>query len=59
MKSPAKSQLVSCGMDIFSKYIKYLKGPKVLGKATVVEHDRVISTPALKHVLIYDLALRK
>ena len=29
MKSPAKSQLVSCGMDIFQKYIKFPKGPKV------------------------------
>ena len=30
-----------------------------MGKATVDEHDKVISTPSLKHVLIYDLAIRK
>ena len=31
----------------------------MIGKTTVDKHDRVISTPALKHVLIYDLAIRK
>ena len=50
MRSSAKSQLVSCGMDMFSRYIKYLKGPEVWGKATVDEHDKVISTPALTHL---------
>ena len=59
MKCLSKSQLVFCGMDIFDKYIKLVLGPKLGGMATVDEHDKPISNPTLKHVLIYDLAIRK
>ena len=58
-KCPAKSQLVSCSIDAFEKYIKYLLGPRVRVLVTVDESDKPVSAPKLNHVLIYDLAIRK
>ena len=48
----------SSTLDFWTRYIDFLFGQKVWGLATKDEFSRPVATPTLKHVLVFDMALR-
>jgi hypothetical protein len=46
-------------MQMFQHYTDWLFGPDVWGKASLGVDGQPVATPALKHVLIYDYAIRQ
>ena len=57
-KFPHKPALSTATTELFDLYTEYMFGPEVWGCATLGENGRPISTPTIKHVLIYDKAIR-
>ena len=57
-KFPHKPALSTASTELFDLYTEYMFGPEVWGCATLGENGRPISTPTIKHVLIYDKAIR-
>ena len=58
MKFPSRSELRTAEVEVFDRYWDWLSGPEVWGLATE-KNGKPEATPALDHVLSYDLCVRK
>ena len=59
LRFPSKAVLRTATMQMFQHYTDWLFGPDVWGKASLGVDGQPVATPALKHVLIYDYAIRQ
>ena len=57
-KFPHKPALSTATTELFDLYTEYMFGPEVWGCATLGENGKPVSCPTIKHVIIYDKAIR-
>ena len=57
-KYSSRRSVQSSTLDLWTRYVDFLFGKQVWGLATMDEFSRPVATPTLKHVLVFDMALR-
>ena len=59
LNAPGRPEVATADVAVLNRYADWLCGPDVWGHATEDSNSKPIATPAIEHVLIYDLHIRK
>ena len=51
--------MATASMELFQRFVKYLKGPHVWGYVMKHRHGQLLASPHIGHVLGYDMAIRE